>query len=158
MGWKNAFHCEIDPFCNRILNYWFPNAQSYTDIITTDFKCWNGKIDVLTGGFPCFIAGTKVLTASGLKNIEDIRIGDPVLTKEGDFQPCNAVMKSRKRSFTCLRAQGLYAPLVTTDNHPFYVRDEWGRYGWKEAGKLFKGERVGYRCVDGDDFSYTEDF
>ncbi len=24
MGWKNAFHCEINPFCNEILKYWFP--------------------------------------------------------------------------------------------------------------------------------------
>lgn len=37
MGWRNAFHCEIDEFCNRILNYWFSHAKSYTDITTTDF-------------------------------------------------------------------------------------------------------------------------
>ena len=38
MGWRNAFHCEIDEFCNRILNYWFSHAESYTDITTTDFR------------------------------------------------------------------------------------------------------------------------
>lgn len=53
MGWKNAFHCEINLFCNEILKYWFPNSEHYEDITKTDFSQWKGKIDVLTGGFPC---------------------------------------------------------------------------------------------------------
>lgn len=53
MGWENAFHCEINDFCNTILKYWFPNSEHYEDISRTDFKKWRGKIDVLTGGFPC---------------------------------------------------------------------------------------------------------
>ena len=53
MGWKNAFHCEINPFCNDILKYWFPNSEHYEDITKTDFSQWKGRIDVLTGGFPC---------------------------------------------------------------------------------------------------------
>ena len=52
-GWTNAFNCEIDPFCRRILKYHFPNAEQYADICTTDFTIWRGRIDVLTGGFPC---------------------------------------------------------------------------------------------------------
>lgn len=53
MGWKNMFHCEINPFGRKILNYWFPNSKSYEDITKTDFTGWRGKINVLTGGFPC---------------------------------------------------------------------------------------------------------
>lgn len=53
MGWKNAFHCEINPFRNEILKYWFPDSEHYEDITKTDFSQWKGKIDVLTGGFPC---------------------------------------------------------------------------------------------------------
>lgn len=53
LGWENAFHCEINPFCNEILKYWFPNSEHYEDITKTDFKKWRGRIDVLTGGFPC---------------------------------------------------------------------------------------------------------
>ena len=52
-GWENAFNCEIDPFCRQVLKYHFPNAVQYEDIKTTDFTVWRGKIDVLTGGFPC---------------------------------------------------------------------------------------------------------
>lgn len=52
-GWENVFNCEIDPFCRRVLKYHFPNSVQYDDIKTTDFTVWGGKIDVLTGGFPC---------------------------------------------------------------------------------------------------------
>ena len=53
MGWENAFHCEINPFGRAVLEYWFPNSKSYEDITKTDFREWRGKIDILTGGFPC---------------------------------------------------------------------------------------------------------
>ena len=53
MGWTNAFHCEINPFGRSVLEYWFPDSASYEDITKTDFKEWRGRIDVLTGGFPC---------------------------------------------------------------------------------------------------------
>lgn len=52
-GWTNLFNCEIDPFCQRVLKHHFPNAEQYTDIRSTDFTLWRGRIDVLTGGFPC---------------------------------------------------------------------------------------------------------
>jgi len=53
MGWLNVFHCEIQEFPRKVLEYWFPNSESYEDITKTDFKGWRGKVDVLTGGFPC---------------------------------------------------------------------------------------------------------
>ena len=53
MGWDNKFHCEINPFCRKILEYHFPELISYEDISKTDFSDWRGQIDVLTGGFPC---------------------------------------------------------------------------------------------------------
>ena len=53
LGWDNLFHCEINPFGRKVLDYWYPNAKSYEDITTTDFREWRGRVDVLTGGFPC---------------------------------------------------------------------------------------------------------
>ena len=53
LGWRNAFHCEINPFGRAVLDYWFPESVSYEDITKTDFHEWRGRIDVLTGGFPC---------------------------------------------------------------------------------------------------------
>lgn len=51
--WENLFHCEINEFGRKVLNYYWPNAISYEDITKTDFTIWREKIDVLTGGFPC---------------------------------------------------------------------------------------------------------
>jgi DNA (cytosine-5)-methyltransferase 1 len=53
MGWENAFWCENDPFCRRVLEYWFNKSKGYGDIRETDFTEWRGRIDVLTAGFPC---------------------------------------------------------------------------------------------------------
>ena len=53
LGWKNLFHCEINPFGRKVLDYWFPDSKSYEDITKTDFREWRGRVDVLTGGFPC---------------------------------------------------------------------------------------------------------
>lgn len=53
MGWQSLFHCEIQEFPRKVLEYWYPNAVSYEDITKTDFTPWRGKIDILTGGFPC---------------------------------------------------------------------------------------------------------
>ena len=52
-GWTNAFNCEIDPFCRRVLKYHFSDAEQYEDIRTADFTIWRDRIDVLSGGFPC---------------------------------------------------------------------------------------------------------
>ena len=53
MGWENVFHCEWNEFGQRVLNHYWPNAISYHDITKTDFTIHRGRIDVLTGGFPC---------------------------------------------------------------------------------------------------------
>ena len=53
MGWENVFHCEWNPFGQRVLKYYWPNAKSYNDITQTDFTLHRGSIDILSGGFPC---------------------------------------------------------------------------------------------------------
>jgi DNA (cytosine-5)-methyltransferase 1 len=53
MGWENIFHCEWNPFGQRVLKHHFPKSKSYEDITKTDFTIHRGQIDILTGGFPC---------------------------------------------------------------------------------------------------------
>jgi len=52
-GWENIFHCEWNPFGQKVLKHHFPNSISYNDITKTDFSIHRGNIDILTGGFPC---------------------------------------------------------------------------------------------------------
>jgi DNA (cytosine-5)-methyltransferase 1 len=53
MGWENVFHCEWNEFGRKILKHHFPQADSYLDITKTDFKKYEGTIDIISGGFPC---------------------------------------------------------------------------------------------------------
>lgn len=84
MGWKNLFHCEVDDFCNKILDYWFNDSIAYGDISKTDFTPWRGKVDVLTGGFPCqpfSVAGSR-------KGAEDDRYLFPEMLRAiSEIQP-----------------------------------------------------------------------
>lgn len=68
----------------------------------------------------CFTKGTKTLTTSGVKNIEDVKIGDVVVTHEGREQPVqqthkNTVNNRKLFSVKCFRTPELTA----TDNHKF---------------------------------------
>ena len=53
MGWENIFHCEWMEFPRKVLDYYWPDADSHVDICKTDFKKYEGTIDIISGGFPC---------------------------------------------------------------------------------------------------------
>lgn len=109
MGWTNVFHCEIQEFQRKVLEYWFPNSISYEDITKTDFTEWRGRIDVLTGGFPCqpfSVAGkrkgaedNRYLWGEMLRAIRQIQptwvVGENVNGILSMVQPCNAVKVGR---------------------------------------------------------------
>ena len=84
VGWTNMFTCEIDDFCNKVLDYWFPNTERYYDIKGTDFSKWRGKIDVLSGGPPC----QAVSVAGKRKGDKDDRfIWDEFIRAVREIQP-----------------------------------------------------------------------
>jgi len=59
MGWHTVAFCEIDPYCQQVLQKNFPHTPFYDDIRTIPPI---GNIDILTGGFPCqpfSVAGIK---------------------------------------------------------------------------------------------------
>jgi len=53
MGWENIFHCEWNPFSQKVLKHHFPKSISYDDIKKTDFSIHQRAIDIISGGFPC---------------------------------------------------------------------------------------------------------
>ena len=85
MGWTNVFHCEMNPFCNRVLNHHFPDAICYEDIKQTDFSVHRGYIDILTGGFPC-----QPYSAAGkrLGKEDDRHLWPEMLRAIREIQPC----------------------------------------------------------------------
>lgn len=52
-GWQNVFHCEWNPFGQRVLQHYWPNAESFNDITKSDFTKYEHTVDIISGGFPC---------------------------------------------------------------------------------------------------------
>jgi DNA (cytosine-5)-methyltransferase 1 len=69
MGWENVFHCEWNPFGQKVLHHYWPNSIQYSDITKTDFTKHYGTIDIISGGFPC----QPYSTAGKRKGKEDER-------------------------------------------------------------------------------------
>lgn len=53
IGWENVMSCEINKVLNQVTKFYYPNCIQHEDIRETDFTVYRGKIDILTGGFPC---------------------------------------------------------------------------------------------------------
>lgn len=52
-GFTNVFSCEIEPFNQRVLKHYWPNSELHTDVKEFPASDYTGRIDILTGGFPC---------------------------------------------------------------------------------------------------------
>jgi DNA (cytosine-5)-methyltransferase 1 len=52
LGWKAVFYAEIDPFCNALLNHYYPDVPNRGDFTKIGDE-YAGSVDVLVGGTPC---------------------------------------------------------------------------------------------------------
>jgi hypothetical protein len=90
--------------------------------------------------FACFPAGTPVHTEHGLKNIEDIQVGDRVWafneeTKEIALQEVVHTMQNETDHTISLYTEK--EVIETTATHPFYVNG-----AWKDASELQAGDKI----------------
>ena len=123
LGHECVLACDIDKFCQQ--NY----KENYGVDVVKDVKEINETnmpdFDIITGGFPCFVAGTKVLTLNGYKNIEDVSLNDKLMTHTGKFQN---ILNLQKKYYTGMlyNISIKYHPtsINCTDEHPFYVREK----------------------------------
>lgn len=147
---------EIDKHAIKVAKHNWEDIQHIGDVtkvsfnsgylITENGSFYIGKIDLLTGGSPCFVAGTTVDTQEGYKSIEDIVPGDYVLTHTNQYKKVLKVGGKLSSATLALKAQGI-VPTTTTTEHPYYVRSKvkgvLTQPYWKEAGKLTKGDYIG---------------
>jgi RHS repeat-associated protein len=92
-------------------------------------------------GCNCFTAGTKVLTDEGEKNIEDIEIGDKVLSKNAETgeQAYKEVTHLYRNDKEITYELIVGAQIIeTTENHPFWVEGK----GWVFAADLQVGDKL----------------
>lgn len=145
LGWENLFHCEINPFGKRVLDYWYPNAESYDDITTTDFSKWRGRVDVLTGGFPC----QPFSYAGRRRGAEDDRYLWPSMYRAIDeIQPTWVVAENVAGILTMVE-QGEVSKVAGTASLFDAFDDLRGRYELRETFTL---QRI---CTDLESHGYA---
>ena len=87
----------------------------------------------------CFVAGTEILLANGdVKNIEDIEVGEEVLTFNLDTNSTEAgqvgeLKKHDVKGVVQINLEGI--SITCTPEHPFYTNGEW-----VNAGDLKEGD------------------
>lgn len=73
--------------------------------------------------YNCFATGTEVVTPNGAVNIEDLNIGDMVLTHKGRFRPI--VKKSSRlienEEVVSYRQNGFNKSVIVTREHPYWT-------------------------------------
>lgn len=86
----------------------------------------------------CFCEGAKVITDRGLVNIEDVKIGDKVITEDGSWQPVvNVLERDYEGDLFEIKSLSIYDDIICTPNHNFLTQN-----GWKRADRLLIGKNV----------------
>ena len=97
---------------------------------------------VLTYSFPCGLPGAKVKTRDGYKKIEDVAVGDEVLTCFGRYRKVDDVMTKITQSYYKIKAVGAFN-LNLTGNHPLYILRD-GEMQWVPASLVKEGDFIIY--------------
>ena len=162
----NYFASEIDKYAIKVSEKNYPNIIRLGDVTKVTYKDgvlysekgeWKvGKIDLLLAGSPCFVAGTSVITERGYKCIEDVVVGDVVLTHNNNWKPVLRVGGKMVFNTYSIKAQGVL-PTTTTAEHPYFVRSckRQGKKNvrtfsdpvWKPVNEVVVGDYVGIPII-----------
>ena len=172
-GQKWMKHCKNEDLVNRVKDKkmresWMrdnallnkegviPNEGDFTKIGDK----YAGKIDLLVGGTPCFVAGTMVLTPSGYVPIETLEVGDDIVSGTGKVQKVEAI--GSKDADVVKVYIGGRKPLFCTADHQFYCVDSADAAD-ADFHKIIVSEAVGkyiggQPCsLDADDMRFSQE-
>lgn len=105
-------------------------------------ECGGQPVDLAWFSPDCFPAGTMILTREGYRPIEQIHVGEDVLTHLRRWRRVTSTMRTRK-PLICVRGHG-HPGLRVSSEHPFYARQRTDAHGtwslgppaWVPAGEL----------------------
>ena len=152
-----AWVSEFDKHPSTILAQRFPDAPNLGDITKIDWAKIE-PVDVITGGSPCFPAGTLIDTIQGYLPIEEIRLGDMVRTHKERYMPVIQLMEREAHDTLAVKVMGT-PEFTTTKEHPFWVRTKgqtwnntrrqydrnWSTPHWTPAENLTTNDFVGFQ-------------
>jgi intein/homing endonuclease len=110
-----------------------------TTIDVFDIACYIAGAIVSGGVRRCLPSGSRVHTKNGMKKIEEVDIGDLVLTSNG-YYPVLEKFYQGKQSLVRVVTQD--SSFLCTPNHKIAVLDGKNGYNWKEAGSLEFGDKL----------------
>jgi DNA (cytosine-5)-methyltransferase 1 len=99
-------------------NYDITNEHFHWNVKLLDGNQYKDEVDIFVGGSPCFVAGTKVYTKYGYKNIETLRVGDEVLTHKNKFEKVLRIGNTPNSEIWEVISEDDEI-FLTTSNHPF---------------------------------------
>ena len=106
---------------------------------------WLAKLSERT----CFPAGTAILTGRGERPIEQVAVGDRVITHTGRWRPVTELVQ-RDYSGPVVTVTTSAGSVTTTADHPFLVERE-GQLQWVEAASIREGDVTLRFCDRGSD-------
>ena len=104
----------------EILKDEYRNGEWYANDIRRVYAGDIPRADCWCFGFPCFAKGTYILTEKGYIPIEDVSVGDKVLTHKGRWRKVTATMHRDGARLWDVNGFGIL-PTRTTAEHPYYV-------------------------------------
>jgi hypothetical protein len=147
------------------------NIQLIPDEI---FSAYKDQVDLIFAGHPCFIAGTKVLTNNGYKNIEEVQLTDTLMSHTGKFQNINNLQnKIYTGDLFSLKIKYHPENITCTQEHPFYIREKTRKWNneakkyditfkqaeWKSAKELTMKDHFGMKINENNiipEFSFDK--
>ncbi|MCM1368220.1 MAG: polymorphic toxin-type HINT domain-containing protein [Roseburia sp.] len=137
---SGALNGMADGFMSGAITGAITGAASGIKSLNSTSKLMNGKATNIKPS-DCFVAGTKILTEHGKKNIEDVKVGDKVWswndkTNKQELKPVVQLFRNNKRDMVYITVGG--EKITTTTEHPFYVKGK----GWVRAKNLVDSDML----------------
>ncbi len=152
---------KVSEFLYDMSKFKFVTKYDSTGKITATLQKFADRLAIVLNTRVCFVAGTLVSTAEGFKPIEELKVGDLVLTRnefadgeetDNDYQPVTELITTHPSELLKLTLSdgNSEETLTTTANHPFYSLDT---KSFIHADQLEESSRVA--SADGQPLTVT---
>lgn len=109
-------------------------------VYTNNAQIYRGIRSMVNWGRDCFAKGTMIRTRNKYTPIEEVVIGDEVLTRSGFKKVNQCIIKDSRRDLVSIKAYGR-SPLITTPEHEVLVLND-NEWVWKSAKDIKVGDEL----------------
>lgn len=152
-GIEPVWASEIEPYPIKVTTANFPDMKHIGDVSKVKGNEIE-PVDLITFGSPCFAAGTKIRTKRGLVPIEQVEIGNYVLTHRNRYRKVTDRAMTGEHETVRVKAAP-FPEIIATPSHKFFVRKierpVYSRKGqrkfsapeWKRLDEITENDYIG---------------